>query len=72
MKKPNLFYIKCVFSDIIKLMKAKPKSFKKGRICKFPGCKHILSIYNPEVYCHIHQRTITKKLPFSSSTVSKI
>ncbi|MEW6101947.1 MAG: hypothetical protein AB1481_06610 [Candidatus Omnitrophota bacterium] len=32
----------------------KVKTLSKGRKCKFPGCKHILSIYNLEVYCHIH------------------
>jgi len=26
----------------------------KGRVCKFPHCKHILSIYNHELYCRIH------------------
>ncbi|MDD2688950.1 MAG: hypothetical protein PHT41_02200 [Candidatus Omnitrophica bacterium] len=26
----------------------------KGRRCKFPRCKHILSIYNHEAYCHVH------------------
>jgi len=25
-----------------------------GRKCKYFGCKHILSIYNAESYCHIH------------------
>jgi hypothetical protein len=32
----------------------KIKTSHKGRICKFPHCKHILSIYNHETYCHIH------------------
>ncbi|MDP2653753.1 MAG: hypothetical protein Q8Q08_06950 [Candidatus Omnitrophota bacterium] len=27
---------------------------RKGRKCKHPRCKHILSIYNHEAYCHIH------------------
>lgn len=26
----------------------------KGRRCKFPGCKRMLSIYNHEVHCHVH------------------
>lgn len=26
----------------------------KGRICRFPGCGYILSIYNHDEYCHIH------------------
>ncbi|MEW6009018.1 MAG: hypothetical protein AB1629_05230 [Candidatus Omnitrophota bacterium] len=32
----------------------------KGRICKFPHCKHILSIYNHEAYCHIHLNLVDK------------
>lgn len=32
----------------------KIKTSHKGRICKFPPCKHVLSIYNHEEYCHIH------------------
>lgn len=32
---------------------------KKHRVCKFPKCKHILSIYNPEIYCYIHQKVMT-------------
>lgn len=27
---------------------------RKGRKCKQPGCKRILSIYNHDVYCRIH------------------
>ncbi len=27
---------------------------RKGRKCKHPRCKHILSIYNHEAYCRIH------------------
>ena len=26
----------------------------KGRKCRYPHCKQILSIYNHETYCHIH------------------
>lgn len=29
-------------------------TYKKGRKCKHPRCKHILSIYNTEIYCHVH------------------
>jgi hypothetical protein len=32
----------------------KVKTSSKGRKCKFPHCKHTLSIYNHEDYCHIH------------------
>jgi len=32
----------------------KIKTSHKGRVCKFPHCKQILSIYNHEAYCHIH------------------
>jgi len=34
--------------------KPKTKSLKKGRVCKERGCKHQLSIYNMEEYCHVH------------------
>jgi hypothetical protein len=30
------------------------KTSLKGRKCRFPHCKQILSIYNHEAYCHIH------------------
>ena len=32
----------------------KIKMSLKGRICKFLHCKHRLSIYNHEAYCHVH------------------
>ena len=30
----------------------------RGRICKVPLCKNILSIYNHEQYCHIHHNKL--------------
>ncbi len=33
----------------------KVKTSGKGRVCKYRNCKHILSIYNHELYCHVHQ-----------------
>ncbi|MDD5173613.1 MAG: hypothetical protein PHV48_02160 [Candidatus Omnitrophica bacterium] len=36
--------------------KGKIKISKKRRVCKFSGCGHILSIYNPASYCHVHQQ----------------
>jgi hypothetical protein len=32
----------------------KVKTSLKGRKCNFPHCKHMLSIYNHETYCHVH------------------
>ncbi|MDP3042730.1 MAG: hypothetical protein Q8N62_08440 [Candidatus Omnitrophota bacterium] len=32
----------------------KVKTSLKGRKCKFSHCKHVLSIYNHELYCHVH------------------
>lgn len=32
----------------------KIKASLKGRVCKFSLCKHVLSIYNHETYCHVH------------------
>ena len=31
------------------------KTSPSGRMCAFPHCTHILSIYNHETYCHIHR-----------------
>ncbi|MBI5144781.1 MAG: hypothetical protein HZA27_01185 [Candidatus Omnitrophica bacterium] len=39
----------------------KVKTSHKGRQCKFPHCKHILSIYNHEAYCHIHLGAVDKR-----------
>lgn len=30
------------------------KTSPHHRVCKYPKCKNILSIYNHEVYCNIH------------------
>ncbi|MDP2905004.1 MAG: hypothetical protein Q8O22_01705 [Candidatus Omnitrophota bacterium] len=38
----------------------KTKTSLKGRICKVRHCKHILSIYNHEAYCHVHLGQIDK------------
>jgi len=40
----------------------KAKVSPKGRICKFPHCKNILSVYNHEEYCHIHLTLIDTEL----------
>ncbi|MBI5144528.1 MAG: hypothetical protein HZA30_05630 [Candidatus Omnitrophica bacterium] len=37
-------------------MSKKIKTIKKRRVCRFTGCRHILSIYNLETYCHVHQQ----------------
>jgi len=37
----------------------KVKTSLKGRKCKYLHCKHILSIYNHEEYCHIHLGLLT-------------
>jgi hypothetical protein len=37
-------------------MSKKIRVNKKRRICRFAGCKHLLSIYNPETFCHVHQQ----------------
>jgi len=33
----------------------KVKTSAKGRVCGYRSCKNILSIYNHELYCHVHQ-----------------
>jgi hypothetical protein len=45
-------------------MSKKIKVYKKHRTCRFAGCKQILSIYNSETHCYVHQRaTLSKELP---------
>lgn len=39
----------------------KVKTSSKGRRCKFPHCKSILSIYNHETCCHLHLGLIIKE-----------
>ena len=38
----------------------KVKTSDRGRKCKFPHCKQILSIYNHEEYCHVHLGFVNK------------
>lgn len=33
----------------------KIKVSRKGRMCKFPHCRIILSIYNHDCFCNLHQ-----------------
>ena len=33
----------------------KVKTSAKGRVCRYRKCHNILSIYNHELYCHVHQ-----------------
>ncbi|MHC4681981.1 MAG: hypothetical protein ACYTEK_25220 [Planctomycetota bacterium] len=37
------------------------KTSPEGRKCKFLNCKHLLSIYNHEPYCHIHRDQISRE-----------
>jgi len=39
----------------------KLKTSANDRECMFPGCKHILSIYNHEIYCHVHRDKMADK-----------
>ena len=32
----------------------KVKTSAKGRVCRCRNCHNILSIYNHELYCHVH------------------
>jgi hypothetical protein len=36
------------------------KTSANDRKCTFPHCKHILSIYNHETYCHIHREQVSQ------------
>lgn len=44
------------------------KTSPEGRKCTFPRCKRLLSIYNHQPYCHIHQDMLARarmvKLPY--------
>lgn len=37
------------------------KTSADNRKCMFPNCPRILSIYNHDVYCHIHQGEVHQK-----------
>ncbi|HUU17979.1 MAG TPA: hypothetical protein VMW72_12575 [Sedimentisphaerales bacterium] len=42
-------------------MEKKLKTSADGRKCKFLHCKHLLSIYNHESYCHVHREQMAQK-----------
>ncbi|MFC1589908.1 hypothetical protein ACFL42_00290 [Candidatus Omnitrophota bacterium] len=45
------------------------RSINKRRICRSRGCGNILSIYNLEAYCHVHQQlSLVEKKPPSLAT----
>ncbi|MHC4989303.1 MAG: hypothetical protein ACYTFX_12560 [Planctomycetota bacterium] len=37
------------------------KTSAAGRRCKFPGCHRLLSIYNHQTYCRVHQEQASAK-----------
>jgi len=39
---------------------------RKNRVCKARECKHLLSIYNAQDICYVHQRE-ERKSPTSAS-----
>ena len=41
-------------------MGKKLKTSANDRKCKFRSCTHILSIYNHEIYCHVHREQIAE------------
>ncbi|MDP2943589.1 MAG: hypothetical protein Q8O36_08820 [Candidatus Omnitrophota bacterium] len=43
-------------------MTIKIRTSRKGRKCKHPHCKQILSIYNHEVFCHVHHGQLPQEL----------
>jgi len=42
-------------------MRKKLKTSADDRKCMFPGCTHTLSIYNHEIYCHIHRDQMAER-----------
>lgn len=47
-------------------MSKKIRINKRRRVCRFSGCKHVLSVYNPESYCYVHQQVEMERQIFSS------
>jgi len=41
-------------------MSKKLKTSADDRKCAFLDCKHILSIYNHEIYCHVHRNLMAE------------
>ena len=39
----------------------------KGRRCKYPNCKRVLSIYNHDSHCHIHLSKLTEEERWKAS-----
>lgn len=38
------------------------KTSAEGRVCEFPECRQLLSIYNHETYCRVHlQKELDKE-----------
>jgi len=44
-------------------MSKKIRLIKRRRVCRVRGCEHILSIYNPEAYCYVHQQLGAGRTP---------
>jgi len=36
----------------------KLKTSEEGRRCEYPGCSRLLSIYNHQSYCRVHQEKV--------------
>ena len=51
-------------------MSKKIKFNKRRRVCRFSGCRQILSIYNPETHCYVHQQLAMSK-ELSSASVAR-
>lgn len=45
----------------------KIKVSHKGRVCRFPRCRIVLSIYNHECYCYLHQNKIDAQAVLKSA-----
>lgn len=37
------------------------KTSAEGRVCKYPQCTVILSIYNHEEYCRVHREQVVRE-----------
>ena len=45
----------------------KVKTSHRGRTCKYPCCRHILSIYNHSTLCYLHQDKLVAQDKVKSS-----
>ena len=38
------------------------RAFKAGRVCRYPGCGTVLSIYNDGKFCYTHEPMVVPRM----------